>query len=554
MAENEVITFGAAFDPSGVARGVTIANQKLNELSQSAKRNEAAFASASLSTSRFSEKGVATLRALSGESKKTSTAFQQLAADVRLAQADFAAGRIGSGDLATALNVAQQSAIGMRTRGIVPMGTDLGAFNRVMQATVPHMTSMGHGSHMVSRELAMMGAMALGTSGSVGKLGAGLAMMSMGGLTSFGIIAGFAAIAGAFTLIGKSAREAKEKIAEFLEEQRKAAIARLPESARLARTGEEAEKQIAAQRGVVAKAERAARALRIAEQPMGTTTTEAQLQEAVLNDKKAIEARKVLAELLGQQAMIAREVTRATEEEFDQILKATGYEARINDALRQRAEALEALRTMRPEMAGPGVLPGTRESRIVSAFIATETLGARAEKGGLASILAPLSNAARDRVKDVLDAEKQLAAERAKATLETARATQQLWGAIISGASNLIQSLIRGEASAGSVVGGIGATIGGALAVSNPLLGLGILGASGILGALFGGGKKELPVRDDSSRAELARLRQDLQRIGPDRVVVVLRDEQTGTERILYEMNRRTRRDAQPRLPPGMGI
>ena len=80
MAENEVITFGAAFDPSGVARGVTIANQKLNELSQSAKRNEAAFASASLSTSRFSEKGVATLRALSGESKKTSTAFQQLAA------------------------------------------------------------------------------------------------------------------------------------------------------------------------------------------------------------------------------------------------------------------------------------------------------------------------------------------------------------------------------------------------------------------------------------------------------------------------------------------
>ena len=144
--------------------------------------------------------------------------------------------------------------------------------------------------------------------------------------------------------------------------------------------------------------------------------------------------------------------------------------------------------------------------------------------------------------------------EEAKATLETARATQQLWGAIISGASNLIQSLIRGEASAGSVVGGIGATIGGALAVSNPLLGLGILGASGILGALFGGGKKELPVRDDSSRAELARLRQDLQRIGPDRVVVVLRDEQTGTERILYEMNRRTRRDAQPRLPPGMGI
>ena len=102
------------------------------------------------------------------------------------------------------------------------------------------------------------------------------------------------------------------------------------------------------------------------------------------------------------------------------------------------------------------------------------------------------------------------------------------------------------------MVGGIGATIGGALAVSNPLLGLGILGASCILGALFGGGKKELPVRDDSSRAELARLRQDLQRIGPDRVVVVLRDEQTGTERILYEMSRRTRRDAQPRLP-GLG-
>ena len=207
---------------------------------------------------------------------------------------------------------------------------------------------------------------------------------------------------------------------------------------------------------------------------------------------------------------------------------------------------------MRPEMAGPGVLPGTRASRLVSAFLATETLGARAEKGGLASILEPLSNAARDRVTDVLEAEKRLAAERRKAVLEAARATQQMWGAIISGASNLIQSLIRGDATTGSAIGGIGAMIGGAVAVGNPLLGLGIMGASGILGALFGG-KKELPVRDDSSRAELARLRQDLQHTGPDRVVVVLRDEQTGTERILYEMNRRTRRDAQPRLPPGMG-
>src|SRR3990167_6380865 len=88
MAENEVITFGAAFDPSGVARGVTIANQKLNELAQAGKRNEQSFASASLSATRFSEKGVATLRTLSTESKKPPSAFQHLATDVRLAQAE----------------------------------------------------------------------------------------------------------------------------------------------------------------------------------------------------------------------------------------------------------------------------------------------------------------------------------------------------------------------------------------------------------------------------------------------------------------------------------
>ena len=548
MAENEVITFGAAFDPSGVARGVTIANQKLNELTQHAKRNEAAFASASASSGRFSEKGVATLRVLSTESKKTSSAFQQLAVDVRLAQADFAAGRIGSGDLATALNVAQQSATAMRTRGIVPAGADLGAFNQVMRASIPHAHATSMQMAMLRSQLAGVGAVAVGLPGIVGRLGSTLASFAASGGVVFGAAAAFAAIAAALRLIGKEAREAKEKIAEFLKAQQQVAIGRLPEAARLGITAGEAAEWVSQQQAVVARREAA---FRRTFEP-GREPGDAEMQRLMADDPRIFEARATLALLLGAQARLQTQITEAADEELDAILKATGYEARINDALKQRAEALEALRTMRPEMAGPSVLPGTRESRIVSAFIASDTLQARAEKGGLASILAPLSNAAQDRVKDVLEAEKRLAVERAEATLEAARATQQMWGAIISGASNLIQSLIRGQATAGSAIGGIGGIIGGAVAVTNPLLGLGIMGASGILGALFGG-KKELPVRDDSSRAELARLRQDLQRTGPDRVVVVLRDEQSGTERILYEMNRRTRRDAQPRLPPGLG-
>ena len=549
---DEIITFGAAFDPSGVARGVTIANQKLNELAAAGKRNEQTFAQASASASRFSERQITIFRGLATETKKTSSAFQQLATDVRLAQADFAGGRIGSGDLATALNVAQQSAMSMRTRGIIPAGHDLGAFNQIMRASVPHAHASSMQMAMLRSQLAGVGAVAVGLPGIVGRLGSTLASFAASGGVVFGAAAAFAAIAAALRLIGKEAREAKEKLTDFLDEQKSAAQARIPQSEQLAATGREFGPQIELARAIRTRAETAvATRLRVGFAQAGMQPTEAEIADAQNRDKKVREARTALVDLLKTQASNQGAINKATEEELDQILTATGYEARINDALKQRAEALEALRTMQPEMAGPSVLPGTRGSRIVRAMMATDTLAARAEKGGLASILEPLSNAAQDRVTDVLEAEKRLAAERRKAVLDAAKATQQMWGAIISGASNLIQSLIRGEASAGATIGGIGATIGGAVAVGNPLLGLGIMGASGILGALFGG-KKELPVRDDSSLRELARLRQEL-RTGPDRVIVVLRDEQTGTERILYEMNRRTRRDAQPRLPPGMG-
>ena len=549
---DEIITFGAAFDPSGVARGVTIANQKLNELAAAGKRNEQTFAQASASASRFSERQITIFRGLATETKKTSSAFQQLATDVRLAQADFAGGRIGSGDLATALNVAQQSAMSMRTRGIIPAGHDLGAFNQIMRASVPHAHASSMQMAMLRSQLAGVGAVAVGLPGIVGRLGSTLASFAASGGVVFGAAAAFAAIAAALRLIGKEAREAKEKLTDFLDEQKRAAQARIPQSEQLAATGREFGPQIELARAIRTRAETAvATRLRVGFAQAGMQPTEAEIADAQNRDKKVREARTALVDLLKTQASNQGAINKATEEELDQILTATGYEARINDALKQRAEALEALRTMQPEMAGPSVLPGTRGSRIVRAMMATDTLAARAEKGGLASILEPLSNAAQDRVTDVLEAEKRLAAERRKAVLDAAKATQQMWGAIISGASNLIQSLIRGEASAGATIGGIGATIGGAVAVGNPLLGLGIMGASGILGALFGG-KKELPVRDDSSLRELARLRQEL-RTGPDRVIVVLRDEQTGTERILYEMNRRTRRDAQPRLPPGMG-
>ena len=549
---DEIITFGAAFDPSGVARGVTIANQKLNELAAAGKRNEQTFAQASASASRFSERQITIFRGLATETKKTSSAFQQLATDVRLAQADFAGGRIGSGDLATALNVAQQSAMSMRTRGIIPAGHDLGAFNQIMRASVPHAHASSMQMAMLRSQLAGVGAVAVGLPGIVGRLGSTLASFAASGGVVFGAAAAFAAIAAALRLIGKEAREAKEKLTDFLDEQKRAAQARIPQSEQLAATGREFGPQIELARAIRTRAETAvATRLRVGFAQAGMQPTEAEIADAQNRDKKVREARTALVDLLKTQASNQGAINKATEEELDQILTATGYEARINDALKQRAEALEALRTMQPEMAGPSVLPGTRGSRIVRAMMATDTLAARAEKGGLASILEPLSNAAQDRVTDVLEAEKRLAAERRKAVLDAAKATQQMWGAIISGASNLIQSLIRGEASAGATIGGIGATIGGAVAVGNPLLGLGIMGASGILGALFGG-KKELPVRDDSSLRELARLRQEL-RTGPDRVIVVLRDEQTGTERILYEMNRRTRRDAQPRLPPGLG-
>src|SRR3990167_9332815 len=116
----------------------------------------------------------------------------------------------------------------------------------------------------------------------------------------------------------------------------------------------------------------------------GREPGDAEMQRLMADDPRIFEARATLARLLGAQARLQTQITEATDEELDAILKATGYEARINDALKQRAEELEELRTMRPEMAGPGVLPGTRASRLLSPFLPTHTPGARAGKGGLA--------------------------------------------------------------------------------------------------------------------------------------------------------------------------
>src|SRR3990167_7269820 len=318
---DEIITFGAAFDPSGVARGVTIANQKLNELAAAGKRNEQTFAQASASASRFSERQITIFRGLATETKKTSSAFQQLATDVRLAQADFAGGRIGSGDLATALNVAQQSAMSMRTRGIIPAGHDLGAFNQIMRASVPHAHASSMQMAMLRSQLAGVGAVAVGLPGIVGRLGSSLASFAASGGVVFGAAAAFAAIAAALRLIGKEAREAKEKLTDFLDEQKSAAQARIPQPEQLAATGREFGPQIELARAIRTRAETAvATRLRVEFAQAGMQPTEAEIADAQNRDKKVREARTALVDLLKTQASNQGAINKATEEELDQIL------------------------------------------------------------------------------------------------------------------------------------------------------------------------------------------------------------------------------------------
>ena len=121
---------------------------------------------------------------------------------------------------------------------------------------------------------------------------------------------------------------------------------------------------------------------------------------------------------------------------------------------------------------------------------------------------------------------------------------------------SIAESLIRGDASFGATVGMLGAGIGGAVSIGNPLLGAGIAAAGGILGALFGGGeKKALPVRDDGSRAEIIKLQRTidaLERRRPKQITIQLLDSRgnpLATRSAMANINRESALGAMPLLP-----
>lgn len=563
MAGNDVITFGAAFDPNGVVSGVNQANRKFDELLQHGKRSEAAFVGASRSTTQFSEKGRQTLAALSTETKKTSSAFQRLAADVRLAQADFRAGKISSTDLGTALQMAQGNAMAMRTRGIIPAGADLAAFSSIMGATARTTQPVVRGLGTVRSTLGSLSAMAIGTKGTLGTLGSALGFMTFGNLATIGIFGGLAAAAAGFRLLGKEAREAKEKITAFIEEQKRAAIGRLPEAARIGLTVGEAGERVAQARALV---ERREAAFRLQFEP-GREPAEPEMQRLMADDLRIFEARKQLAVLLGQQAMLEREETRAADDERFEASKK--YRSELD--LQARALALQVALVKDVKEIFESLQPANVSEFIQRALpvplVRRRPFGAVAfqppERTGFGAQAFQQRRAGFGASFDLTSTPDELASAWVaaetrirKASDKAIKATEQIGVAAISVFSSLAQSLIRGDATAGAVVGGLGAGIGGIVGMTNPLLGAGIAAAGGIIGALFGGGvKKELPVRDESARQETERLRRTIEALEarrPKHFTIQLLDSRgnpVATRAAMANINRESALGAIPLLP-----
>lgn len=138
--------------------------------------------------------------------------FQQIEADITQASADFKRGAISAEDYATALKVARAEAQSLAP-AVNQVGAGVGDLNRVLAATEPAANRTTQGLQQAGRGMSVLAIQAIGGSSAVAQLAQGLLVFAGGTGVAAGILAGIAAIAGAYELLTGQIR-ATEKAAD----------------------------------------------------------------------------------------------------------------------------------------------------------------------------------------------------------------------------------------------------------------------------------------------------------------------------------------------------
>jgi hypothetical protein len=166
-----------ALDPSGVTQGANAAENSIDKLSASAV-------------------------ALQGR-------FQQIQTDINEASAAFKAGTISAEDYATALKFARTEAQNLGP-AVNQAGEGAAVLNQILNQTEAAANTSTRGLQQAGRGIALLAASAVGGNSAVAQLAQGLLVFNVGTGVTAGILAGVAAIAGAYDLLTKAEKATKK--------------------------------------------------------------------------------------------------------------------------------------------------------------------------------------------------------------------------------------------------------------------------------------------------------------------------------------------------------
>lgn len=412
---NEVVTFGASFDPSGMESGVARARANLASLTNESRLQQQAFQRTANTT------------------VDASKAFNRLAQDVRLAQMDFKAGKISATDFSTAIQVAQTQALNLRARGIVPAAKDMANLNLVMQATAGHATMGGHGLGSMTRDLGMLTASTMGANIHLGKLGAGLATLGFGTLASFGLFAGLAAITIGFDKLTEGARKAKDRIDELVDAAKNLKFPGEEMGTLLTQRGETHADLIAAQQHLADI--QAGKPGAAGMDDYGTAVRKATAEVDRLTQAYNRFDRKVKE---GK----ADEALKQSIEQFGDVVKETIDQADLETS--RLFASRDALTKMRPQFAGPSAWIWERAVKELTGPSPTQAIREKRLEGApLMDFLQGPGKTTDSAVKDFIKQQSDLM----KAREEEARRIQQTKEAIVSSVGSMVGSLLTASDS-----------------------------------------------------------------------------------------------------------
>jgi hypothetical protein len=191
------------------SEGSSRAQQSWDRLASSVSRSAGTMAGS------ISSVGVAAQKTLS---QMADEAFVRIGSDIKMASADFKAGKISLDDYRVAMETARTEAISYRETMAGLSTQQAGKFNAIMTQTATILPNVGRGISSLRGPMTMIAASSLDMSRGWSRLITNFMMLGVGGEVVLAVVAGAAAIGYAWDFLTKDARKHAEEVRKFNEE------------------------------------------------------------------------------------------------------------------------------------------------------------------------------------------------------------------------------------------------------------------------------------------------------------------------------------------------